>query len=463
MMRFSAGILICVVSAAGLAQQPPQATELPGQPFYVKKTWRIGGEGNWDYLTLDPASSQLFVAHGTAVQVVDVSSGTVIGEVKGLRDAHGIALDDEGQFGYISDGGANMVKVFDRHTLQVVASVVTGPNPRAIVFEPQSKLVFAICAQPLTELAEASDSRGVTNSSASTRARTGAGGQGGAAANAGGTRAPVTRGVRSVVTVIDAQTRTALTDLLLPGKLGFAQTDGRGQIFINITDRNQIAHFSAQAVTSQLGAMADQVSAEKIAAGKAAAVKAPQAAGVKAASSSAVKPPAVAATLDWTGAPTSIQASGSRIRTYRLGQDCQDPRGLAIDGKNQRLFAACENRKMDVLDAESGNVITTLPIGLGTDAVGYDANRGLIYTANGGGDGSVSVIRQHLSDSYALIQELPTFQRARTLAVNQDNGDVYLVTNKVGVNLKNPGGIGDLKMGEVEGSFEVLVIGSDGN
>ena len=86
------------------AQQPGQSTQLPASPFQIKNTWTIGGAGPWDYLTMDPAAERLYIAHGHSVQVMDVKSGTLAGEITGLAEAHCIALDDTGEFGYISDG-----------------------------------------------------------------------------------------------------------------------------------------------------------------------------------------------------------------------------------------------------------------------------------------------------------------------------------------------------------------------
>jgi len=85
------------------------------------------------------------------VQVVERGDGASRRVISGLREAHAIALDDTGQFGYISDGPAGHVKVFDRRTLAVVATILTGPAPRALVYEPQNRLLFAVCANPLEE------------------------------------------------------------------------------------------------------------------------------------------------------------------------------------------------------------------------------------------------------------------------------------------------------------------------
>jgi len=424
MKRFFAGIVVLLLEpllGCGFAAiaQTPQATELPGKLFDIQKTWKIGGEGNWDYLTLDPVALKLYIAHGPVVQIVDVNTGALAGQVTGLRDAHGIALDDNGQYGYVSDGPANEVKVFDRQTLEIVSTVATGKNPRAIVFEPVSRLIFVICPDAMT-----SESR-IPRRTAS------------------GSNVPASSDpfVKSTVTVIDADKQKTIADLDLPGKLGFAQADGKGLVYVNVTDRNQIAYFNAQGIESRLRKRAGE---------------APQD------GSKPAGPNDPTLTLDWSDTAQERQSGPKPLHTIRIG-DCQSPRGLAIDSTNQRLFVACENMKMQVLDANDGQVLTTLPIGAGTDAVGYDASRGLIYASNGGGVGSLTIIRQHQTDSYAVIQELPTRARARTLAVNPASGEVYLVTNVTGFDLTHNGGIGGLKTSELAGSFQVLVVGSLSN
>ncbi len=418
---------ICLFACAGLAAQTPQATELPGRPFVIKKAWTIGGEGNWDYLTLDPVALQLYIAHGPVVQVVDVSEGTVVGEVTGMRDAHGIALDSNGQYGYISDGPSNEVKVFDRETLEVVASIPTGKNPRAIVFEPASRLVFVVCP------ATAEESRVPRRASSGQRIVT--------------SSDPL---VKSTVTVIDADTLKPLADLLLPGKLGFAQTDGKGTVYINITDRNQIAYFNAQGIESHLRNPSGKSSPDTVI-------------SVSTNSEHSIDssaPSASSLTIDWSDSALETPPIPRALHTFHLGQDCQSPKGLAVDSANLRLFTACDNMKMQVLNSANGQVVASLPIGAGTDAIGYDPSRGLIYASNGGGVGSLTVIRQHLTDSYAVIQELPTQARARTLAVNPVSGEVYLVTYIPGFDLTHNGGIGGLKEAPVAGSFQVLVVGN---
>jgi len=417
-----ATILFLLAAEVVATAQTPQATEMPGSVFSIRKTWTIGGDGNWDYLTLDPSALRLYIAHGPTVQVVDVNEGKVIGEVPGLRDAHEIALDDQGQYGYVSDGPADDVKVFDRESLEIVAKIPTGRNPRALVYEPSTHLVFVVC--PDTTSQESKIPR----------------------VNPAGQR--ITQSdpfAKSTVSVIDADKATHIADILIRGKLGFAQTDGKGNVFINVTDRNQIVSFNANGIDPRArhaAATANAAAASASAGGHASHIA-----------------DSVLA-IDLTDTTHGEQPFSRSLHTFPLGQTCQAPRGLSIDSANERLFVACDNMKMQVLNSSSGDVVATLPIGAGTDAIGYDANHGLIYASNGGGVGSLTIIRQHLSDSYAVIQELPTQARARTLAVNPNTGEVYLVTNVTGFDMTHKGGVGDLKPAALQGSFQVLVVGN---
>ena len=430
-------LLVSVLFCASLAaQEVPKATELSGSPFFIKNTWFIGGAGSWDYLTMDATAQRLFIAHGSAVQVLDAKTGTVAGEIDGLREAHTIALDDTGEFGYISDGRANEVKVFDRTSLQIVAAIPTVPNLRALAFEPRTKLLFAVCSIPVTAAATAQMNCATTQP---TPPRT----------------SPNRTNVVSSIAVIDTVTRTAVGQILLPGKLGFAIADGIGAVYINITDRNQVLRIDAEAIAALLQ---KQQSANASAppihppTSLSAFLPADQSANPSASDASLTPP----ATIDWS----RTRPPEEDAHTFSLPGGCQQPVGLAIDGVHFRLFAACDNWKLAVLNTSSGQVVTTLTTGPGTDAIAYDAERGLIFSANGGGYGSLTVVRQDVTtDTYAVIQVLPTRERARTLAVDTSTGEVYLVTDFHGVDLARPGTIGSMKAAPINGSFQVLDIG----
>jgi YVTN family beta-propeller protein len=169
------------------------------QPYKVVDQWKIGGEGGWDDLTADGPAHRLYLTHGQRVDVVDTQSGKLIGSITGLHGTHGVALDDAGKFGYISDGGANAVVVFDRATLATVATIPAGTGPDAIVFEPATQTVWAF------------------------------------------------NGRSKDATVIDAATRKVVATIPLPGKPEFAAVDGKGLIFDNIEDKSEIVRLDARA------------------------------------------------------------------------------------------------------------------------------------------------------------------------------------------------------------------------
>jgi YVTN family beta-propeller protein len=177
------------------------ATAFAQKPYSVLTQWKIGGEGGWDYLTSDPKAHRLYVTHGPRVEVLDSDSGKVVGSITGLKGTHGVALDDAGKFGYVSDGGANVVVVFDRTTLASVASIPAGTNPDGIVFEPVTKTVWAF------------------------------------------------NGRSNNATVIDTDQRKVVATIALSGKPEFPVADGKGTVFANIESKNEIVRFDAAAKT----------------------------------------------------------------------------------------------------------------------------------------------------------------------------------------------------------------------
>jgi len=169
------------------------------KPYSVLTQWTVGGEGGWDYLTSDPKAHRLYVTHGPRVEVLDTDSGKVVGSITGLKGTHGVALDDSGKYGYVSDGGANVVVVFDRATLATVASIPAGTNPDGIAFEPVTKTVWAF------------------------------------------------NGRSSNATVIDTGQQKVVATIPLDGKPEFPVADGKGTVFANIESKNEIVRFDAAA------------------------------------------------------------------------------------------------------------------------------------------------------------------------------------------------------------------------
>ncbi len=167
--------------------------------YHVTGTIAIGGEGGWDYVTVDPSAHRLYVSHATRVEVVDTRTGTVTGAIPDTPGVHGIALAPALGRGYISDGRADAVTVFDLDTLKTLATVkVTGANPDAIVFEPLTRRVFTF------------NGRGRN------------------------------------VTAIDTATDQVVGTIDVGAKPEFAVADGRGTVFVNLEDTSMLAAIDAK-------------------------------------------------------------------------------------------------------------------------------------------------------------------------------------------------------------------------
>ena len=124
-----------------------------------------------------------------------------------------------------------------------------------------------------------------------------------------------------------------------------------------------------------------------------------------------------------------------------------------------RLFVACSNSQIEVVDSGTGAEITTVPTHPGTTMIDYDPNRSLIFAASGDLGGTLTVIHEHVTDSFNVVQNLPTTYRAQVLAVNPVGGEVYLVTDAGQLNqVKLPLHAFSLKRDQEPSAFHVLVV-----
>ncbi len=120
-----------------------------------------------------------------------------------------------------------------------------------------------------------------------------------------------------------------------------------------------------------------------------------------------------------------IDARSARIIARWPTPGCTSPHGLAYDRAGKRLFMGCVNSAMMVVDATDGRVVATLPIGLGSDAVAFDAVRRRVFSSNGK-DGSISIYRQATPDHYELLETLSTAASGRTMAVDAKTGRLFV-------------------------------------
>src|SRR3954452_21590450 len=173
---------------------------LAAPPTYkIVSKIKIGGAGRWDYSYSDSANHRLYISHGTQTEVVDTSTDKLVGTIMGTTGVHGVAVAGALSRGFTSDGQDNDVTVFDLKTLKVLSKVKTGQNPDAIIYEPVSHRVFTF------------------------------------------------NGRSADSTAIDAKTGDVVAaSIPVGGKPEFAQIDGKGHIYVNIEDKNEIIEVNAK-------------------------------------------------------------------------------------------------------------------------------------------------------------------------------------------------------------------------
>src|SRR5262245_49529884 len=165
--------------------------------YHVIGEIKIGGDGGWDYLTVDSAARRLYVSHATHVVVVDLDANKVVGDIPDTPGVHGIAIAPELNRGFISNGRGNTVTIFDLKTLKSIGSAATGENPDSIRYDAVSGRVFAF------------------------------------------------NGRSKSATAIDAKSGNVAGTIPLPGKPEFSVADGKGKVYVNIEDTNEIVEIDA--------------------------------------------------------------------------------------------------------------------------------------------------------------------------------------------------------------------------
>lgn len=167
--------------------------------YHIIKRLKVGGEGGWDYLTVDSAARRLYISRSTHVMVMDLENGKVIGDIPDTPGVHGIAVAPELNRGFTSNGKADTSTIFDLKTLKILGKVKTGGNPDAILYDPASKKVFTF------------------------------------------------NGRSGDATVFDAESGKVVRTIPLGGKPEFAATDGNGRIYVNIEDTGQVVEIDSLA------------------------------------------------------------------------------------------------------------------------------------------------------------------------------------------------------------------------
>jgi DNA-binding beta-propeller fold protein YncE len=266
-----------------------------------------GGGEYFDYITFDAAARRVYLSHGTEVIVLDADTWAVVGTVTGLKRDHGVAVVPELGRGFISDGDAGEVVIFDLKTLQTTGRVKADDDADSILYDAVSNRVFVFNGRPGT------------------------------------------------ATVIDPAAGTVVATMALGGAPEQAVADGKGMIYDNLEDKNEVIAIDARAL--------------KI-------------------------------TARWPVAPVA------------------QPVSIAMDRPHRRLFIAGRSSpRLVEMDADSGKIIgPSFPIGGRVDANVFDPETGLLASATG--EGTIHVFHEDAPDKIAVVETVKTEYGAKTMALD---------------------------------------------
>jgi hypothetical protein len=318
--------------------------------YHLTMKYVRGGEGGWDYITLDASARRLYLTHRDHVNVLDVDSRAVVGDIAGMHLVHRIALVKELGRGFISDGSGSTalgtgdrVVIFDLATLKILGEIKTSPNPDCLVYDPASRRVFSFS------------------------------------------------GVGKNVSVIDPANGTLVATIPLGGKVEYSVADGAGTIYSNVEDTNEMVVLDSRALP------------------------------IKA---------------RWPVSPAG------------------NPTALAMDREHRLLFSGGRNPKnLVVMNADSGRIIQSFPIGGNVDAVAYESGTGLVFASTG--EGRLDIFHEDSPEQFKRVQTVYTPHGARTMAVDPTTHNLFLVTADFGPPAAPP----DPRPRILPGTFVLLVYG----
>src|SRR5882757_8771391 len=325
--RFAVGLFFTLFSICFLlgahAQQKPS-----GSGYHLIKTISLppapGGDEYYDYITVDADARRVYISHGAEVVVLNADDYSVVGRISGLVRSHGIALVQELGKGFVTDGDARTTAdvqklvVFDLKTLKVTGEIKTGQiDTDAIIYEPVSKHIF------------------------------------------------VFNGDSHNTTVIDPVKQTVITNIDLGGAVQFPAVDGKGMVYDNNSDNNEVVAIDAR--TNKV-------------------------------------------TARWPTKPAG------------------HPVSLTMDKKNRRLFSGGRGAQfIAMMDADTGKVLQSYPISAGVDANDFDPATGLLFVSTK--EGILHIYHEDSPDKLSEVEAVKTEYGAKTLQVDPKTHNVFLSTS----------------------------------
>ena len=326
------------------------AFQAPGGYHLLRKVSLGAAEGGgeyFDYITFDPASRRVYLSHGTEIKVLNADTDAVAGTITGFKRDHGVALVPDLNRGFITDGDTGQVVIFDLKTLKTVGTVKADRDADSILYDPASKRIFCFNGEP------------------------------------------------NSATVIDPANGTVVTTLALGGAPEQAVADGKGMIYDNLEDKNEVIAIDSRSL--------------KI-------------------------------TARWPVAPA--------------GQ----PVAIAMDRQRRRLFIGGRNPKLLVMmDADSGKVIgSPFPIGGRVDTNIFDPATGIVASSTG--DGTLEIFHEDSADKLSRVETVTTEYGAKTMALDPKTHNLVVDTSDFSAPVDDGKGRGPQRQAK-PGTFHVLIYG----
>jgi hypothetical protein len=351
MRPFVSGVVlaaaIAMLASTGLAQKDAAAG-----PYKVLKTAKVGGDGGFDYLLADAGARRLYMPRSGPMGQLTVFNLDTLESIGAIANvsAGGAAVDPKSHHGFST---TKPITMWDSTTLKVIKTIDVDGRPDGILFDPYNERVWILAHTP------------------------------------------------PYATVIDAKEGTVVGTLGLGGGAEQAVTDGRGKVFVNLSNEFKIAVVDAKNLT-------------------------------------------VTAHYD-------VSSKG-----YGFGS------GLALDAKNHVLFAYYREPSAEVVivNADNGKIITTLPTGVGVDTVVFNPDTMEAISAEN--NGSMTFIKEKSPTSFVVEQTLLTKSGAKTLALDTKTNHVLTMTADFAPAPANapPGAAGRPARGPmVPDSFSILMVG----
>jgi DNA-binding beta-propeller fold protein YncE len=328
MIKFAALVAITLLSVVTSDARENVPVQSSATSYHLIKKISLppapGGDEYYDYITIDAEARRVYVSHGTEVVVLNADDDSVVGRISGLTRCHGIALVPELGKGFVTDGDSHSaaevqkVVVFNLKTLKVTGEIKTNQvDTDAIIYEPVTKHIFSF------------------------------------------------NGDSHNTTVIDAAKETVITNIELGGAVQFPAIDGKGMVYDNNQEKNEVLAIDARTNT---------------------------------------------VTARWPTAPE--------------GQ----PVAMAIDQRSRRLFSAGRDPQVvEMMDADNGKVIQSFPISAGVDANAFEPETGLLFVSTKAG--MIHIYHEDSPDKLSEVGSVKTEYGAKTLQIDPKTHKLFLSTS----------------------------------